>query len=290
MSSNPLQGMNALPAKLVGNSFSGALILTSRLSEAEYRFLTRVLQLVLPRVEKPAFMDLALLSALSVDEQTRLTDNPARLLCAYGPEAIAYCQNTGFPFLPLPAITTSNYALARAEATPAQQLVLFGPESVGKSTLAKQLAVHFQVPYLDEYVRLWFDVFHNQCDEQDANTIMLVQQALNQAYAGMTESPWIVCDTNVLSSIMWYTWYFGALPDAGHVMAETQEGVVYLLLDDDLPFVPDHQRKYPDRREFGSDHAESWLQKYGCRYERIGGAGADRLNAAVASIRRLLVL
>ena len=33
------------------------------------------------------------------------------------------------------------------------KVVLFGPESTGKSTLAKELAIHFKTDFIEEYAR-----------------------------------------------------------------------------------------------------------------------------------------
>ena len=49
------------------------------------------------------------------------------------------------------------------EKTPKQtncdclKIVLFGPESTGKTTLAKQLAAHFNTEWVPEYMRTYLE-------------------------------------------------------------------------------------------------------------------------------------
>ena len=48
-----------------------------------------------------------------------------------------------------------------------KKIVLIGPESTGKTTLAKQLAAHYQTTWVAEYARAYIDNLHRTYEEKD---------------------------------------------------------------------------------------------------------------------------
>jgi nicotinamide riboside kinase len=95
------------------------------------------------------------------------------------------------------------------------KIILTGPESCGKTTLARQLAAHFNAPLVGEYVREFFEKKETpQYIEQDLAEIaagqikaekkvekIVIQQVrqnkINEKHAFM------ICDTDILTIKIW---------------------------------------------------------------------------------------
>jgi nicotinamide riboside kinase len=95
------------------------------------------------------------------------------------------------------------------------KIVLTGPESCGKTTLARQLAAHFQVPLVEEFVREFFEKKETpQYQEADLKEIAMGQveaenKAIQALYQQMGTSKslktplLVLCDTDVLTIKIW---------------------------------------------------------------------------------------
>ena len=89
-----------------------------------------------------------------------------------------------------------------------KKVVLVGPESTGKSTLARRLAEHFNTVLVEEYGRIYCEKFGNDCDAMDhchiaAGQLFLEEQALPNARHGL-----LICDTDcwLPKLLRNYTW------------------------------------------------------------------------------------
>ena len=178
----------------------------------------------------------------------------------------------------------SPFASSGGDAT--RQVVLFGPECVGKTTLARQLAAARGGLWCAEQVRTFFDFSECRITQDEAATVGQVQAAMIGSLRALG-SGWLFCDTDPLVSRMWYEHYFGPAPERLVAAASSAAPALTLLLEDDLAFQADPQRRYPDRREFGTEHAEAWLQRAGRAYCRIADSGEARLQAALAALEAL---
>jgi nicotinamide riboside kinase len=95
------------------------------------------------------------------------------------------------------------------------KIILTGPESCGKTTLARQLATHFNVPLVEEYVREFFEEKATpQYIESDLTKIALGQlkaekkaeEVVNQQVRQREldkEAAILICDTDILTIKIW---------------------------------------------------------------------------------------
>jgi NadR type nicotinamide-nucleotide adenylyltransferase len=178
------------------------------------------------------------------------------------------------------------------------RIVLFGPESTGKSTLAERLAARFSAPWSPEYVREYWDTHDGVITATDLDAIARGQmagedEARRVAVAGGARV--VFHDTDLLTCTVWDDLLFpGACPE--WVRTEAARRVrateLFLFCDTDMPWAPDPQRCFPDeegramcRRVF----LEA-LERTGARWARVYGADAEREARAVAQIELLLNL
>ncbi len=179
------------------------------------------------------------------------------------------------------------------EKIPAQQyfegkrIVLYGPESTGKSTLSQQLALHYNTAQVSEFARDYlqdkYDKSGAVCDYKDIVPIAIGQrQAENEALK--EASRWLFCDTDLLETYVYSLIYFDQVPPALEKALSVSHYHHYLLMDIDTPWTPDDLRDKPNDRKLLFDKFEDTLKKFELPYTIISGLGDQRFNTAVATI------
>lgn len=174
-------------------------------------------------------------------------------------------------------------------AMPPKRVCLFGPESTGKSTLARQLAGHYGTVHVPEYVRGYLDAIGSTGTAQDVPWIARGQRAAERAGAAQADRI-LICDTNLATIALWSDVLFGATP--GWIRDEAARNTydVWLLTDIDVPFEPDPQRCFPEpaRRAWFMDECLRTLDRLGVAPVLLRGSSAARLSLACAAIDRAL--
>jgi HTH-type transcriptional repressor of NAD biosynthesis genes len=179
------------------------------------------------------------------------------------------------------------------EKTPRQQeysglrVVLFGPESTGKSTLAKQLAAHFDTLQVEEYAREYLqkkmDLTGLICSYEDLVPICEGQIALeNKAlpFAGK----FLFCDTDAVETWTYSHIYFNTVPDQIEQIISSSHYDLYLLMDIDLPWVQDDLRDRPNNRPEIFEQFQAALVQWNKNYVKISGTGSLRFENALKAI------
>ena len=171
----------------------------------------------------------------------------------------------------------------------AKRVCIFGPESTGKSTMARMLAEKFKTVYAWEHARALLDSNGGACRESDIPLIARAQLALESALLDNVNRV-LFSDTNLLLTVIWSEVLFGDCPDWIRAAARHQHYDLTLLLDVDVPWVDDNQRYFPsqDARVEFFERCREALEKNGDRYEIIRGDYPSRFRIASDHVQRLL--
>ena len=184
-------------------------------------------------------------------------------------------------------MTNWDYLVPAARAHFAKRVCIFGPESTGKTTLARQLARHFDTVWVHEYGRVFLDTVDRDCTLDDIRLFARAQPATEDALAHQANRV-LFCDTDPLTTVIWSRGLLGSCPDEVVGVAAQRRYDLTLLLDDDVPFVPDSQRYLPDRRQVDLATFREALDAHARPYCLISGDWDQRFRRAVLAVEDLV--
>lgn len=137
-------------------------------------------------------------------------------------------------------------------ATKIIKIALFGPESTGKTTLAKQLADYYKTEWVPEYAREYlqekWDVHQQICTIDDMLPIALGQTKLENESA-LIANKYLFCDTNLLVTKVFSEVYYDYCDPLLDQAAREHEYDLFFLTDIDVPWEKDDLRDSPEGRE-----------------------------------------
>lgn len=172
------------------------------------------------------------------------------------------------------------------------KVVLFGPESTGKTTLSKQLARHYNTVWAPEFAREYLQKKWNNerktCENSDLLPIAKGQMEIENRLAKKADKV-LICDTDLLETKVYSEEYYG-----GFVSPELEKSALkntydlYLLTYIDTPWEEDDLRDRPDQRLEMFKAFENALIKYNRPYILLKGDKKTRLNLAIKEIDNIL--
>lgn len=180
----------------------------------------------------------------------------------------------------------------RNQSAELTKVVLYGPESTGKTTLAKQLAEHYKTHWVPEYMREYLQKKWNSKKElvvkEDLIPIAEGQLKLEKKASQQVENL-LICDTNLLELKVYSEYYYnGFCPSEIKNEATKNEYSIYLLTYIDTPWEVDDLRDRPNNREEMFRIFEAELKEQNFPYQILKGNETERFETAVKIIDELL--
>ena len=174
------------------------------------------------------------------------------------------------------------------------KVVLFVPESTGKTTLSKALADFYNTPWVAEFAREYlqnkWDQEQKTCERSDLLPIAIGQMKLENDAATQTNGL-LFCDTNLLETKVYSEVYYEGYCDPTiDLFAKKNCYNLYFLCDIDVPWEADDLRDKPNERKKMFSTFEGALQKLDLPYVVLSGSNSVRLENAVNHINKLLKL
>ncbi|MDH3323790.1 MAG: ATP-binding protein [Flavobacteriaceae bacterium] len=172
------------------------------------------------------------------------------------------------------------------------KVVLFGPESTGKTTLSKLLARHYNTVWVREYAREYLqDKWNNErktCEDKDLIPIAIGQMKLENELSEKADKI-LICDTDLLETKVYSEEYYGGFvhPELNAAAKENQYDL-YLLTYIDTPWEEDDLRDRPEQRQEMFEAFENALKKYNRPYITLKGGVKNRLDKSIKAIDEIL--
>ena len=182
-----------------------------------------------------------------------------------------------------------NLKQANSDCT---KVVLFGPESSGKTTLSRELSKYYNTLWVEEFARKYlqkkWDNEKKICELSDIIPIAEGQIKLENEFS-IKSSNLLFCDTDILETKIYSETYFNGFCDPVlEKYAIENKYNLYILTDIDTPWIKDDLRDRPNnRKEMFLAFKES-LIKYNRPYIQVSGDLKTRMKIAITEIDKLL--
>ena len=173
-----------------------------------------------------------------------------------------------------------------------KRVVLYGPESTGKTTLAKKLSDHYNVSWVPEFARdylqkIW-DEEKRVCEPKDLLPIAMGQMKAENEMIKKSDSL-LICDTNLFETMVYSKYYYDGICDPlleKYALENSYD--LYLLTNIDVPWVKDDLRDKPHEREESFQIFKEELEKNNIPFEIVEGDFEKRFNFCKGIIDQLI--
>ncbi len=164
-----------------------------------------------------------------------------------------------------------------------QKIAITGPESSGKTTLARQLAAHYETVYVPEFARSYLPTLLRDYVESDLLDIAKGQLQLENENAAFAKK-YLFCDSDMTVMKIWAMEKYGRC-DAW-IAAQNQDNTYdfYLLCAPDIPWEADPLRENPDDRNRLFTLYIKELDKKKVDYIILTGSKQERLKKAITAL------
>lgn len=167
-------------------------------------------------------------------------------------------------------------------------ITLFGPESCGKTTMAKSLASGLNGHFVPEWAREYLETVGPEITDDSMRAIVHGQYTLQQtAQNDLFGKPFIFCDTDLYSTLGYYRLWNGGKDydlDLAEYLAKKSKSDLYIVMNDQIPFEQDPIRYGGDKRESGTKFWIDLLEEFDCNYYVVKNTDRDRQLFEVSNV------
>jgi NadR type nicotinamide-nucleotide adenylyltransferase len=168
------------------------------------------------------------------------------------------------------------------------KIAITGPESTGKSTLARDLARHYRTIFVPEFARFYLEAFSANYSATEVLEMARGQMVTGQALLEQAEKI-LLFDTDLSVFKIWYEHAYGECPEWLNQAFTQQTYDLYLLMNIDLEWQPDPLREHPHLRDYFFQKYYNLLTEQGFPVQVISGQAEKRLATAIKYIDELLL-
>ncbi len=160
-------------------------------------------------------------------------------------------------------------------------ICFYGPESTGKSTMAKHFAQLYNTEFVPEVAREM--ITSNDFTVEDIIRIghaqtKRVKEKLN------TANRFLFCDTDLITTQIYSRKYLGVVPEILFELEKEIHYDKYFLFDIDVPWVADGLRDLDNQRKEMLNIFENELTKRNIQYVRVNGDWKEREKIITSAI------
>ncbi|MEH6658862.1 ATP-binding protein [Leeuwenhoekiella marinoflava] len=173
------------------------------------------------------------------------------------------------------------------------KIVLFGPESTGKTTLSQKLSEHYDGAWVPEFAREYlqqkWDEEQKICEPQDILPIAIGQMKLENEAANSGKKI-VFCDTDLLETKVYSESYYEGWCDTQVAKAAKNNTYdLYLLTYIDTPWQADDLRDRPEQRQEMFEYFKQALIKNDRPYILVKGSLEERMQLITNHLNSILI-
>lgn len=165
------------------------------------------------------------------------------------------------------------------------KILILGPESTGKSTLASDLSDRFGEPWVPEFAREYLDRLGRNYVYEDLLKMGKGQVELEDKLT-LIANKYLFCDTDLRVIHIWSQHKYGKTDPWILEEMERRSYKLILLTFFDLPWEADPLREHPEprMREYFFNLYLKLAEESGFPFEVLSGSRSDRLQKAIQII------
>ncbi|MCB9035807.1 MAG: ATP-binding protein [Lewinellaceae bacterium] len=157
------------------------------------------------------------------------------------------------------------------------RILLTGPESTGKTLLARRLAEAYQTAWAPEYARAYLETLGRPYEEEDLLHIAHGQMLLEDFQAQFARRI-LPCDTGLLVLKVWSEYKYGHCHPWILEQLHRRTYDLYLLCGTDAPWAYDPLRENPNEREELYAIYKRELEQMGVSFTEVWGGVEERVE------------
>jgi HTH-type transcriptional regulator, transcriptional repressor of NAD biosynthesis genes len=147
-------------------------------------------------------------------------------------------------------------------------ICFYGPESTGKTEMAKELASHYQTSFVPEVARELLTSNHFNREDIIAIGRTQTERVFEKLKEGHTV---LFCDTDVITTQIYSRHYLKVVPPVLYQFESMVHYHHYFLFDVDVPWVADGMRDLERVRQQMFEVFKQELDRRGIAYTRVQG-------------------
>lgn len=172
------------------------------------------------------------------------------------------------------------------------KIVIFGPESTGKTTISRQLAEYYNTIWVPEFARDYLQKKWNTskeiCQKEDILPIAKGQVQLENELVKKANKI-LICDTDILETKVYSQEFYGGFVDERlDEAAHKNQYHLYLLTYIDTPWEADDLRDRSEQRLEMFTAFKQSLIEHNKSYILLKGNKEIRLNTAINAIDKII--
>lgn len=169
-----------------------------------------------------------------------------------------------------------------------KRVVLTGPESTGKSTLARQLAEKFNTIWIPELARQCAQQINGDFTYNDVVEIAR-KQLVQEIEVEEKINEIVFFDTSLIITKVWLDLVFKKYPKWIDEQIMFEEADLYLLCAPDIEWVEDPLRVNGGKKRYRLfERYLKELESYGFNYRIVTGKGQKRLDTCLEYVKKEL--
>ena len=168
----------------------------------------------------------------------------------------------------------------------AKRVCVVGAESSGTTTLARDLAAHYETEWVPEYGREYFERTEHSNRPWRSEELLYIarEQARREDEAARRANRLLVCDTDAFATGIWHERYLGHRSPVVESVRAMRACDLYVVTDIDIPFVQDGTRDGEHIRAWMHRRFVEALEERGTPFRIVSGTREARVRAAVGFI------
>ncbi len=163
------------------------------------------------------------------------------------------------------------------------RIAFTGPESSGKSTLAKAVSDSLDGTYIEEFARIYLEQNGPDYDVDDLETMV---KGHSEAILSVSDALQLV-DTDFVVFKIWSEYKYDAASPLIHRLVSENWFDLHVLCAPDIHWEPDELRENPDDRDELFQRYVETLEKLRKPYIIVEGTHAKRLKKVTGAISEL---